>query len=225
MRFIWIIVLLVAGIACWTLTSPAGAAPAPSSAPVFAMVDMEKVVSGYEAFRNANEEYRRYFVETERQLEATRRQRLLTDKEVQELKDLRAAVALNPERKMRLQELESLSDAREQELVALEQKSGQLSPEEKARREELLAIAAKRAPEISAEEKRVNDARQKKNEDMSAPFNQSIKEALEKVAKDNRVSVLFTKDVVLWASLDLTDMVLAELNRPAKAEKSKGANK
>jgi len=212
MRYFWLclstMMLLVSEV-----SAGAQSAQPPPAAVNFAVVDMDKVVSGYEAFKQANEEFRRYFMEVERQLEMNRRLRLLEDREVQELKDLRAAVVLTPEQKIRLQQLEALSAAREEELAALEQRGASLTPEEQARRETLTAIAAKRAPEVAAEERKLAEARQKRNEEMSAPFNQAIKNALEKVAKQNRVAVIFSKEVVLWASLDLTEAVLGELNR------------
>ncbi|NIM05900.1 MAG: hypothetical protein GTO55_00495, partial [Armatimonadetes bacterium] len=154
------IVLLGAGFAA----GPLSAGEVPASAPGFAVVDMEKVISGYEAYKQANVEFRRYYMEAERQLEMNRRLRLLEDKEVQELRDLRAIVALSPEQKARLEHLESLSDAREREFVALEQKSVALTAEEEERRQTLAEIAAKRAPDVVAEERRLTEARQKRNE-------------------------------------------------------------
>jgi len=216
MRYFGLCLLgILLAAALFAAPSRAGEA-APTSAPLFAVVDMEKVFDGYEAYKAANQEFRSYFMEVERQLEMNRRLRLLEDGEAQEIKDLRAAVALSPEKKMRLQQLEALSDAREQELMALDQKGTSLTPEEQARKEYLTATAGKRAAQVAAEEKRLTEARQKRNEEISAPFNQTMKNALEKVAKQNRVSVIFNKEVVLWTPLDLTDAVLAELNKPPK---------
>jgi len=212
MRYLWVclptMILLVSGVSAGAQS----AQPSPA-AMNFAVADMDKVLAGYQAYKQANEEFRRYAGEVERQIEMNRRLRLLEDQEVQELKDLRAAVVLTPEQKIRLQQLEALSAAREEELAALEQKAGSLTPEEQARRETLTAIAAKRAPEVAAEERSLSEALQKKNREMSAPFDAAINKALEKVAKENKVAVIFRKEVVLWVSLDLTEAVVGELNR------------
>ena len=197
------------------------AAPAPAPEPaaagfILAVVDMDKVFAGYEAYKQASEQFRSFALEVERQVEMNRRLRLLEDNEVQELKDLRAAAVLTPEQKMRLQQLEGLSDAREQEYNTLNQKTSALTPEESARMEALVKLAAKRAQMVAAEERRLTQARQKKNEEMSTPFDSAVRSALEKVAKQHRVSMILTKEVVLWAALDLTEEILAELNHTAK---------
>ncbi len=212
MRYFWLslsaIILLVGGIA-------AGAQPAtPPAAVNFAVVDMDKVMTGYQAFQEANAEFRRYASQIDRQVDMNRRLRLLDDQEVQELKDLRAAAVLSPEQRIRLQSLEAFSDAREQELAALEQKSaGALTVEERARKEALNAISAKRALPVANEEKRLSEDLQKKNREMAGPFDAAIKKALEKLAQQNKVAAIFNKDAVLWTPLDLTEGVLNELNK------------
>jgi Skp family chaperone for outer membrane proteins len=205
--------LLLAGGLIWV--NPASAKEAAAPAAGFAMVDMERVVAGYEAYQQANDEFRRYYMEVERKLDLNRRMRLLDDKEAQELKDLKAAVVLSSAQRARLQELEGLSDTREQELIAFQQK-GALTSEEEARRTVLIGIAERRAPELAAEERRLTEARQKRHEELSSPFNDSIRQALEKAAKKNGISVVFNSDAVLWAAVDLTEGVLAELNQAPK---------
>jgi len=210
MRWLWIIMV---GVLCaGVLGLASDPAKAGTTQAPFAVIDMEEVLVGYEAYAQANEDFRTYFMEIEQQLELNHQLRLLNDSEMQELKDLRAAVALTPQQKARREELQGLSDKREMELNALEAKGNELTPSEKARRTELLEIGAKRSPAIAAEERRLTLARQKRNQEMSEPFNQAIKDALETVADRNGVSVIFTKDIVLWAKTDLTEEVLAELN-------------
>jgi len=216
MRIFWIFVLAAMLLNGLAMVSAAAEPAAPAAANQFAMIDMDKVISGYEAFKQANDEFSRYAMEVERKLDQNRRLRLLEDKEVQELKDLRAAVIKNPEQNLRQQQLEQLSDVREQELGSFEQKAATLTPEEQTRRNALIAIAQKRAGEVTAAEKNLTEARDEKNKTMAAPFNTAIKKALEKVAKQNRVSVIFNNSAVLWVALDLTEPVLAELNAAKK---------
>gem|GEM_PF-5100543 len=191
----------------------AGAAPA---GPLFAAVDTNKIEANFQAFRQGQEEFRSYNAEVERKLELNRRLRLLEDKEVQEIKDLRALTILKPEQSARLKELESLSDSREQELLALQDKGNNLTPAENTRQQALLTIASKRAPEVTAEEKRLTEARKARYETLSNQFSQALQEAVEKVAKEKGVTMVFNKDLVIWAALDLSDAVIAELNKPPK---------
>jgi len=179
-------------------------------------VDTNKIEANYQAFKQGQEEFRSYNTEVERKLDLNRRLRLLEDKEAQEIKDLRALTVLKPEQSSRLKELEGLSDSREQELVALQEKGASLSPAENARQQNLLAIAAKRAPELTGEEKRLTEARKIRYEALSSQFSQALQEAVEKVAKEKGVSLVFNKDLVIWAALDLSDAVIAELNKPQK---------
>jgi Skp family chaperone for outer membrane proteins len=209
MGLVWAAVALLGVIAL------AGAAPA---GPLFAAVDTNKIEANYQAFKQGQEEFRSYNTEVERKLDLNRRLRLLEDKEVQELKDLRTLTVLKPEQSSRLKELEGLSDSREQELVAFQEKGVSLTPTDTARQQNLLAIAAKRAPELTGEEKRLTEARKLRYEALSSQFSQSLQDAVEKVAKEKGVSLVFNKDLVIWAALDLSDAVIAELNKPEKTK-------
>ncbi len=204
--------LLFAGTSALFAATP----PAETASPKFATADWDRITAGYQAYRQAAAEFNHFLADINNQREMNQRLRLLEDNEVQELKDLRTMVALTPEQKIRLQQLESLSDAREQEFTTLSQK-GQLTADEQARMNALTQIARKRAPAVEAEDRRLQQVSQKKNEEMSAPFSAAVQNALEKVAKQHNVSVIFTKDSVLWASLDLTDEVLTELNKTKPA--------
>jgi Skp family chaperone for outer membrane proteins len=202
-------------LALMSLAAMAGAAPA---SPLFAAVDTNKIEANYQAFKQGQEDFRTYNTEVERKLDLNRRLRLLEDKEAQELKDLRALTILKPEQSARMKELEGLSDSREQELMVLQDKGTNLTPAESARQQALMAIAAKRAPEVAAEEKRLTETRKSRYEALSNQFSQALQDAVEKVAKDKGVSLVFNKDMVIWAALDLSDAVIAELNQPPKTK-------
>jgi Skp family chaperone for outer membrane proteins len=216
----WLLAVLVGMSLLGLAAVAAGAAPAPPAKGEtrFAVVDMDKVMASYVAFAKAQDEFRGLSQETDRKIEANRRLRLLDDKEVQELKELRNLPVPKQQQSARLQQMEALSDLREQEFLALEQKGDNLTPQEKARKEELNSLAEKRAPEIVAEEKRLNDARKSRSEELSDPLLQAEQAAFAKVAKEKQVSMIFNKEVALWAELDLTDAVVAELNTPPKGK-------
>jgi Skp family chaperone for outer membrane proteins len=215
MRSAWVL-----GLVLLILTSIASAAlfAADPPATTLAMIDMEKVFNGYVSLKQANDEFARFAADTDRAIAQNRALRLLDDKEVQEIKDMRSASVLNADQKARLQTLENASDAREQELVAMEQKTS-LSADEQARRDQLMAIAQKRGPAVAAEEKRLTQAKDEKNKTMAAPFDAAIGVAVEKVAKQNHVGAIFRRETVVWATLDLTDQVLAELNKTKPGDK------
>jgi Skp family chaperone for outer membrane proteins len=206
----------LAAVMTFIAASAIWAAPAetPPTQPTFAIVDMRKVTDGYKTLQQAKIDFNKFQDEIERKLTLSRALRLLDDNEVREIKDLRGSAILTADQKKRLQELESLSDAREQELTALGQKGAALTAEEKARRDALVAIAQKRAPTIEADEKQLTEERDNKNAEISVPLNQNIKNALDKLAKQHHVSAVFSKEVVVWAALDLTDPMINELNKP-----------
>lgn len=205
--------LAVAGM----LAAGLAQAAAPES-PVLAYVDMDKLAAGYVGMQDLNQQFQQFRAERDADLERKHKARLLDDEEQREFLDLATVAAPTEQRDKRLKELEDLSNQRERRLFTLREKKDR-SAEEEAEFQQLNSIYEKRMSELAQLQRERDEAVTAKYAELSKVITDSVDAAVKAVAEEQKLGMVFRKEVVLWGGVDITDDVLAKLNAPAPAAK------
>jgi len=146
----------------------ASAAPASAAAeaPKLGVVDMARVAAEYRLMNELNQQLQDFQGDQERQLQEKQKTRLLTDEERQDYADLSAMAAPTDPNKKRLQELEKLSDTREQLVTELSQKQ-QRTAEEEAELKQWGDLYRKRMSELASLQAELQASRLTKYQELS----------------------------------------------------------
>jgi len=202
--------VLVMLLALAALVAPAAAQ---ESAPRIGVVDMPKVLDGYNEFKDLDQQYKAFLAERQQQLQERMAVRLLSKDELKEYQNLKATAAPSEQQKQRMEELRKVAEARENELATLSRLPN-LTENEKKRLSDLNATADGSAAEVEQLQKRLSDEIGARNKELSDKLQKKIEAALAAIAKEKRVDVILAKEAVLYGGRDLTSDVLAKLNAP-----------
>jgi outer membrane protein len=202
----WKVFLLVvfAGFAA-AIAVPAAADSA------WGVVDMARVRDEYKSMRDLDEQFQRFQMEQEKELELQHKTRLLLDEERQEFLDLSQVAAPTEARSQRLAELEGLSDQRERRRFEL-RKQQERTESEEAELKELDQLYDRRTEQIAALQADVHRSRLAKYQELSKLVTESVNKAVKAVAEEKKLTIVVRKESVLFGGLEITDDVLAQLN-------------
>jgi len=116
--------------------------------------------------------------------------------------------------KKKIQELTEKAQKLSNELQALRQKpSKDLTDADKARLAELERALANAQQQFASLKDDLSNTAQQESGKRQEALTKAIKEAVAKVAEQKGLSIVFTTDVALYAGIDITAPVLAELNK------------
>ncbi len=175
------------------------------------VVDYERVVNESSYVKTRLEQLQALEQRYRGALQTLQENSILTDEERQEMTTLLLADNLNDAQRQRLQQLTNTSRQRFEELQQLRQKPSPSETEKAALerftqmevrgREALQALAQQLSQQL---EQRVQESRQE--------VNKVVREVIGQVAKEKRLSVVFSAESVLYAENDITDEVIKRLN-------------
>lgn len=206
--------ILAVAIIVAALAAPT--APAQAAEPKIGVVDMAKVLDGYKEFQDSDKIYKDFLRERQQQLQDRMSVSLLSDAELKEYQNIKAATAPTQEQKQRLEQLKAVAEARQNELDTLSRATNPTDAE-KQRLAELKALSDKSSADISQLQQRMSDEIAKRNKELSENLNKKIESALAAVAAEKRLDYILAKDAVLFGGRDVTSDVLAKLS-PAPAK-------
>lgn len=212
-RWIWLV--SVASVLL-TLTAWRAMTFDSSSQPItLGLVNMEKLLDNYQAYKQDDEQYRQTVYRRQKMLEA---RVLLEAKEWEELDNLEQKEAdgkLTDVERKRLEELRKLSEQRFVELQHLQVKGSKTDAERK-RLEYLLNLQNSNREKLQKLMQKFEDELAKLNEILTTRHRDRIREAAKQVAQQLglKIVMISNDDLVLYAesNLDVTDKILEILN-------------
>lgn len=186
----------------------------PTAMPTFASIDLKKITDGYskspQLIDQMNDAAKQYQDVWDRQ----QAYNMLDLADQQQLGTLLAKPdgTLSADDQQTIQNLENKSNQDTQELTALQQKStltdgdkaqlDALIAEQKAGQDALSQVHDSYVDVIKAQQDKINDA-----------FTDQVKAAIAAVAKDKGYTVVFDAATAVYCENDITDLVLARLNK------------
>lgn len=211
-----ILVVAVSLIIC-VLSLPGFAADSKSGAQVFASVDINKILTGYDKSKQIDDQLGGLQASLKQRLQLRLNNRMLTDGEYKQLADLKALPTASADDTKKINELLDRSATLEKEFQALQQKPN-ASDAEKARMAELQAQADKSNANGKEDEAAFSDQLQKKQEELVSGLKKDVENAVSAVAKEKGVTMVFSKsiaqyDFVIFSNNDISDDVLKKLNK------------
>ncbi|MGC8832989.1 MAG: OmpH family outer membrane protein [Armatimonadota bacterium] len=202
-------VLAVLGIASWTGLFAQGTSPSGFS---FAVVDIRKVVDGYSETAKAQQELAALDRKARETYDNKEAGRFLDDNERKELETLQALTNPTAEQKKRLEELIQMNNARAQTFRGL-QLNPNRSPAEEEEYKKLSDRSEKMDKELDDLAQKLQEELRKKQEEIGKRLDQAIQQAINTVASQKSIPAVFDKSAVLYGGQDITDEVLAVLNK------------
>ncbi|MER3501012.1 MAG: hypothetical protein IMHGJWDQ_001071 [Candidatus Fervidibacter sp.] len=189
---------------------------APANQPVtIGLVDMDKLVTSYQALKQDDEQYRQTILKRQRMLET---RTLLEPKEWEELDALERKEGegkLTDTERRRIEELRKLSEQRLTELQHLQLKADKTEAERK-RLEYLLNLQSANREKLQRLMQQFEEELAQLNEVLIKRHRDRIREAAKQVAQqlDLKLVIVADDDLVLYSepALDVTDKLLEILN-------------
>lgn len=138
--------------------------------------------------------------------------KLLTDEEFKQLFDLSTKADATEADKSKVQELQALSKQREGTLQTLEHQTS-VTDDEQKQLNELRERAKSSQTAIEAELKTKDEELGNKRVDLSKQVMEEVEAAVAAVAKEKKLTLVFSKQYVIYSGADITDDVLKRLNK------------
>jgi len=193
---------------------PAGAAPK-SDAPVAPVVDLNRLLEEYKK----TESYARYqarYREKERQvaeeLRTLAQVRYCSEAERKEGLAIRARPSPSDAEKARWDELVRKTEAIDKELAVLAQKQDPTEADTK-RLGEITQLRTDAQRMLVKEEVDRREQLRRVYDDLFTEVEQELLKVIEKVAREQKVPVVFNRRQVLYGGTDLTDLVIKKLGK------------
>jgi len=175
------------------------------------VVDYERIVNEAQLTQESLRELQTLQQRYQQAFQSLQENLILTDEERQEFANLLMQPNLNDQQKQRLEALKTTARQRADELQALRQKANPTETEK---------AALERFTQMEA---RSREALQLLGQQWSQEFNQQaetrrsqvqkrIREVIAQVAKEKKIQVVFSAEVVFYCENDLTDEVIKRLN-------------
>jgi Skp family chaperone for outer membrane proteins len=210
MRFGHVVALSLALLAPCAAPAAAQRPPDPSAA---AFVDLSQVLEQYRKtqafakYRQRLQEQSRAFNE---ELRTLAQLRYCTDAERQEAAAIKAKMKPTPAEQARLDELLKKADVIDNELAQLSQKTNPTDADTK-RIQDLSRMRTEAAQNLAKEDADRRDRLRKLDQDMLGEVQTELLKLVEKVAKEQKVPVVYNRPAVLFGGTDLTAEVIKKL--------------
>ena len=204
---LWVLALAAALV---VVAGGAGLAKEPSN---IGVVDYEKVLAGYTEYQAAAQKMQAFVAERQARLSQKVQTRLLVEAELTEYDALSKLAAPTDENKKRLTELLAASDQREQELDTL-QATATRTPEQEKRLQELRGAVDASQKALTALQGQLEKEIADEKTRVTKPMQDKLDKTYAAVATEMKLAVIINKGDVLYGGEDITDKVLARLNKP-----------
>lgn len=186
-----------------------------ASPAVFGSVDMEAVFNEAPRKKDNEAKLQAMVAQIRQRIELRQANRLLTADEFNQLADLTAKADKTDADNARITELQNASKTKDQELQALEQKKD-ANDTDKARLQTLRDLYIASDQELKDSAAKYSEDIEKANIDLSNEVKADINKAVEAVAKEKGLSIVFNKTagdaiLIVYSSVDITDEVTKRL--------------
>lgn len=182
----------------------------------FASVDVEKVNNEFVARRTIESQMRALDQRMQEQLARRNSMPFLSEDEHKQIDAIEAkeAAQRTPADTAKLKELNDKGARLSSEIDALRGKADdKLTPEEKERLKQAEADFQKAKGQFQALQDECRQTMQKKVDENSDMLMGRFREAVKKIGEAKGVSIVFSSQVAIYAGTDLTQTVIAELNK------------
>jgi Skp family chaperone for outer membrane proteins len=193
------------------LSRSASAAPAAPGALVIGNVDLDKILAGYSKKATYDQQVQDLNAKLDAQFKQQVNYDMLTKDQQTQLTTLLSKPGATSEDQASITALQQQSDKNAQELTALQQKQNPtatdsarlqiLSQQKQAGQQVLQDVANSYQAQVTAEQQR-----------LSAQLSETVRIAIVAVAKEKGLTVVFTSQVAIYSTNDITDDVLKRLN-------------
>lgn len=210
-----LVITAVTVLAAFVLNGSVFAADAKASAAVFGCVDMEAVFNASQRKKDNEVKFQAFVGQMQQKVDLRQKNKLLTVDEFTQLADLSTKANATDAEKARIAELLNLAKTRDQEFQALEQKKDATDPD-KARLAVLHDQVAVSDQALKDDATKYADDIAQMRDSLSQEVKVEINKAVESIAKDKGLSVVFNKtagDVILvvYTSVDITSDVIQKM--------------
>jgi len=180
-------------------------------AQAFGVVDYERVINESTFVKTSLERLQALETRYRGVLQILQENIVLTNEERQELANLLLAENLNDEQRKRVDQLTQAARQRAGELQQLRQKP-QPSETEKAALERFTQMEAVGREAIQSLAQQLSQQLEQQLQQSREQVRQAVRETIAQVAKEKRLSLVFSTEAVLYAENDITDDVIKRLN-------------
>lgn len=181
-------------------------------AQAFGVVDYERVVNESTFVKNSLEQLQALEARYRGVLQTLQENIILTDEERQEFTNLLLADNLNDAQRQRAQQLAQTSRQRADELQQLRQKP-QPSETEKAALERFTQMEARGREALQALAQQLTQQLEQRLQQSREQVRNAVRETIAQVAKEKRLTLVFSAEAVLYAENDITNDVIQKLNQ------------
>jgi outer membrane protein len=224
----WPILVLILSVTALVLLRGGRGTGAEEKKAKVGVLDMDRLFNEYLEYQKANRDFNKYREELINLYKALLNQRrqhiLLTREEWDELEVLlRKGNEMSDADKKRVQQLQGETQKRAQELNALQGKEN-LTEAEQARKKELTDKQSAGMRELDERnnefERQIAEKLRVRDNEVSPVLRKKIDDMIARIAQENQLDIVFTKESVLFGGLDITEQVVKELNKdnPVKEE-------
>ncbi len=175
------------------------------------MVDFERVVNESQLTQDSLRELQTLQQRYQQAFQSLQESLILTDEERQELTQLLLQPNLNDNQKKRVDALKATARQRADELQSLRQKANPTETE-KAALERFTQMEARSREALQLLSQQWGQEFNQQAEARRSQVQKRIREVIAQVAKEKKVQVVFSADMVLYCENDLTDEVIKRLN-------------
>jgi Skp family chaperone for outer membrane proteins len=181
------------------------------------VVDVDRIAEGYFEAKNAREQLQALQTQYGAALDMRQKYSLLSPAELDEMEKLMALPKPEAKDTARIQELTKKGDALAAELEALRNKKDPTGAD-KARLSELTDVATKAGAGIETRRQFYADQYVTKQKDMEEKMQVKMEAAIADLAKQKGLWTVIDKSVIHWGCVDITDDLVAKLNKEANAK-------
>lgn len=182
-------------------------------AQTFAKVDINKIARESTFYKKKREEIEAAQRRYQTLIQALESSPLMTDEERQKVISIETSQAPSEQQKQEVQKILQEAQKRSEMLTGLQQKpADQLSAAEKELLKEYTGRQTKAGEFLRAFTQQLNQQFGEQVTKADQEVTERIRQAIAEVAKEKKVTVVFSADTVLYCDLDLTDLVIQRLN-------------
>jgi Skp family chaperone for outer membrane proteins len=205
--------LAVAGLGAMLLAvRPAGTASSRNAAVPLGYVDIQTVSQQAPAAQEVKKQIEQLRAQLQNELELKKEMLGLTEAERTELNTLLAKPTPSDKEKARLAELRGKTAKLDEELRDLRQRPAP-GATEKARLQELTQLFSSAETKLGTNKETLQDQLDQKREELLDGLQDKLLKAVEEVARDRGLAMVFDKQALLFGGEDITSQVVARLKK------------
>jgi Skp family chaperone for outer membrane proteins len=199
-------------VAFFAVAPMSKAAPAPSTASGFASVDLAKVYAGSKAKQSADAELQATGAKYDTTLKTLQNNLMLSQSNLTLLAALLVKDAPTADDTKQITEFEAQAKADSDALQALQQKADKdQTADDKVKLASLSTEYQTGQQALQQVQQTFQDSMQQKNDELNQEAAALIHAAVAKVAAKQNIAVVFSSQVAVYSSNDITDQVAAEM--------------